>query len=93
MLIPRMIAVVIIAVMSVILPFIYFSLAIKWWVTAFFMGLAFALATPNHLVGKNWDKDFLTLPIRTICSFLKIDVPTFELPKLPKLPFKFLRKK
>lgn len=93
MLIPRIIAVIIIFMMSIVLPFLYFSLVIKWWTVAFILGFAFAIATPNYLVGKNWDKDFLTLPIRSLCSMLKIDVPSFELPKLSKLPFKFPGKK
>ena len=93
MLIPRIMAVIIIFMMSIVLPFLYFSLVIKWWTVAFILGFAFAIATPNYLVGKNWDKDFLTLPIRSLCSMLKIDVPSFELPKLSKLPFKFPGKK
>ena len=95
MLLPRMIATAIIAIVSIIMPFVYFSLAVKWWVLAAIMGLAFAIATPNNLVDHNWDKDFLTLPIRTILSILKIDPERINLPKihLPKFSFKKSLKK
>lgn len=89
MLIPRMILAVLIGFMSIVMPFVYFSLAVKWWFTAAIMGLAFAIATPDNLVDKNWNKDFLTLPLRTIFSLLKIDMPTFTLPNISiKLPWK-----
>ena len=89
MLIPRMILAVLIGFMSIVMPFVYFSLAVKWWITAAIMGLAFAIATPDNLVDKNWNKDFLTLPLRTIFGLLKIDMPTFTLPSISiKLPWK-----
>jgi len=59
MLVPRMPMMAIIGVMSVALPFIYFTLAIKWWILAAVVLLAFAIATPDYLVDKNWDKMFL----------------------------------
>lgn len=68
MLIPRILLVVIIGFMSVTLPFIYFSLAIKWWLTGFIVGFALCFATPDSLVGKHWDKDFMRLPFRVIMS-------------------------
>ena len=85
MLIPRTILVIITAVMSVILPFIYFSLVIKWWIAAFFMGLSFAFATPNELVDKHWDTDFLTLPLRLLHrlpGLRNIRIPEIHLPKI-----------
>ena len=63
-LVPRMLTVAIIVFMSLILPFIYFTLVLKWWFTGLILGFAFAFATPNHLVDDNWDKDFLLLPVR-----------------------------
>jgi len=89
MLVPRIIAAAVIGFMSLVLPFLYFSLVVKWWVVAVILGLAFALATPDGLVDKNWDKDFLTLPFRTILSFFKIDTQSVKIPKLSiKLPWK-----
>ncbi len=58
MLIPRTILIGIIAIMSVVLPFIYMSLVIKWWLTGAVVLFAFALATPDYLVDKNWNRDF-----------------------------------
>ena len=63
MLIPRTVLISIIAVMSVILPFIYWSLVIKWWVAGALILFAFAVATPDYLVDKNWNRDFLLAPL------------------------------
>jgi len=68
MLIPRMVTVVIIGVMCITLPFIYFTLAIKWWFIGLLLGFAFAFATPDHLVDDHWDKDFLLVPVRLATS-------------------------
>ena len=72
MLIPRTILVGIIAFMSIILPFIYMTLAIKWWIAAAILLFAFSLATPNYLVDKNWDKDFLRAPFIGLGGVLNI---------------------
>ena len=62
-LIPRLIMMGLICVMGAVLPFIYFTLAIKWWLAAAIALFAFSLATPDYLVGKNWNQDFLRTPI------------------------------
>lgn len=72
MLIPRTIMMGIIVVMGVLLPFIYFSLVIKWWVAAAILLFAYSLATPDHLVDKNWDKDFLYAPILILWGLYNI---------------------
>jgi hypothetical protein len=79
----------IIVVMCVVLPFIYFTLCIKWWIVAFFAGLSFALATPDEFVDDHWDEDFLLLPIRTLAGFLhlsdkveNIHIPSFSMKKM-----------
>lgn len=63
MLVPRTILIGIIVIMSIILPFIYMSLAIKWWIAGAVILFAFALATPDYLVDDNWDKDFAKAPL------------------------------
>jgi hypothetical protein len=72
MLIPRTIMMGFIGIMSVILPFIYFSLSIKWWAIAAIGMFAYSLATPDYLVDKNWDRDFLRSPLITIGSIYNI---------------------
>jgi len=66
MLIPRTLMVGIIILMSIILPFIYLTMALKWW----FLGSAalfiFALATPDYLVDEMWDKTFLRSPFKSL---------------------------
>ena len=71
LLIPRIATVAIIFVMSVAMPFIYFSLALKWWFAGLILGFAFSFATPNHMVGPHWDNDFLMLPVRVITTVAK----------------------
>lgn len=71
LLIPRIATVVIIMIMSVTLPFIYFSLVLKWWIAGLLLGFAFSFATPDHMVDKHWDNDFLKLPIRLAASIAK----------------------
>ena len=65
MLLPRSIMFAIVFIMCIVLPFIYFTLAIKWWIVTAIWGFSLAIATPNELVDKQWDKDFITLPIVT----------------------------
>lgn len=97
MLIPRVLLVAIIIVMCLVLPFIYFTLCIKWWIVAFFAGFSFSLATPDEFVDEHWDEDFLMLPVRTIASLLhlsdkleKIHIPSFSIKN--KLTFKRRKK-
>ena len=71
LLIPRIATVAIIMIMSVALPFIYFSLVLKWWIAGLLLGFAFSFATPDHMVDKHWDNDFLKLPIRLAASIAK----------------------
>ena len=71
LLMPRSVMSIIMAFMCAVLPFVYLTIAIKWWIIAAIWGFALALATPNDLVDKNWDKDFLTLPWKTAVSLTK----------------------
>ncbi len=72
MLVPRTIMMGIISIMGLVLPFIYFSLAIKWWIVAAVSIMAFAIATPNYLIDKHWDSDFLRAPLISIAALLNI---------------------
>jgi cellulose synthase/poly-beta-1,6-N-acetylglucosamine synthase-like glycosyltransferase len=78
MLLPRTILFIIIFVMSLTLPFIYFSLAIKWWIITVIWGFSLAFATPNELVDKNWDKDFIMLPIATVINIAQKVIDKFK---------------
>ena len=70
--VPRTIMMGIIAIMCFFLPFIYFSLVIKWWAIAAIAMFAFALATPDYLVDKNWDHDYLRAPLITVGAIINI---------------------
>lgn len=78
MLIPRSILFAIVFVMDITLPFIYFTLAIKWWVITAIWGVTLAIATPNELVDKHWDKDFISLPIATVSNIYKRVIGLFR---------------
>ncbi len=68
LLIPRTIMMAVIAFMSVLMPLIYFTLAIKWWGLFAFVLFIFALATPDYLVDKNWNKSFTKAPLIMLSS-------------------------
>ncbi len=70
MLVPRTKMVGIIMLMSVILPFIYFTLVIKWWLLGSLALFVFALATPDYLVDEMWDKTFLRSPFVSLWSLI-----------------------
>lgn len=72
MLIPRTTMVGIIMLMSIILPFIYLLLALKWWVLGAIALFLFALATPDYLVDEMWDKTFLRSPFVSFWSILNL---------------------
>jgi cellulose synthase/poly-beta-1,6-N-acetylglucosamine synthase-like glycosyltransferase len=63
MILPRMIMMGIILLMGVVMPFIYFTLALKWWALFAIVLFIFAIATPNYLVDDKWDKTFYMLPV------------------------------
>ena len=66
MLMPRTTMVGIIMLMSLILPFIWFTMCIKWWILGASALFFFALATPDYLVDEMWDKTFLRSPFVTL---------------------------
>ncbi len=63
MILPRMIMMGIILLMGAVTPFIYFTLALKWWALFAIVLFIFAIATPNYLVDDKWDKTFYMLPV------------------------------
>ncbi len=71
MLIPRLILMAIIIAMSIVVPFIYFTAAVKWWALFAIILLIFAIATPNYLVDDKWDSTFFKVPFVLFSSILK----------------------
>ena len=72
LLIPRNFLVAIIMIMSLVLPFIYFTLVIKWWCIGAICLFFFALATPDYLVDEMWDKTFLRSPIVSLWAIFNL---------------------
>ena len=70
MLVPRTTMVGIIMLMSIILPFIYMTLVLKWWVLGSLALFIFALATPDYLVDEMWNKTFLRSPFVTLWGII-----------------------
>ena len=71
MLVPRIIMVAIILLMSIVLPFIYTTLVIKWWILGALALFIFALATPDYLVTEMWEKTFLRDPFKRLWNHCK----------------------
>lgn len=71
MLVPRTTMVVIILLMSIVLPFIYMTLVIKWWILGALALFIFALATPDYLVTEMWEKTFLRDPFKRLWNHCK----------------------
>jgi cellulose synthase/poly-beta-1,6-N-acetylglucosamine synthase-like glycosyltransferase len=70
MLMPRTSMVGIIMIMSIILPFIYMTMVIKWWIAGSLALFFFALATPDYLVDEMWDRTFLRSPFVTLWGII-----------------------
>lgn len=71
MLIPRSVMVAVILLMSLVLPFIYMTIAIKWWILGAIALFVLALATPDYLVAEMWDKTFLRDPLKRLWNYYK----------------------
>ena len=71
MLVPRTTMMVIILLMSLVLPFIYMTLVIKWWILGALALFIFALATPDYLVKEMWDKTLLQDPMKRLWKHYK----------------------
>jgi cellulose synthase/poly-beta-1,6-N-acetylglucosamine synthase-like glycosyltransferase len=63
MLLPRTMMMTFIFLMGLVMPFIYFTLAVKWWLLFATVLFIFALATPNYLVDDKWDRAFFKVPV------------------------------
>ena len=70
MLMPRTSMIGIMMFMSVLLPFIYLTLAVKWWVVSSAVLFFFALATPDYLVDEMWARTFLRSPFVTLWGII-----------------------
>ena len=71
MLVPRTTMVVIILFMSIVLPFIYMTIVIKWWILGAIALFFFALATPDYLVTEMWEKTILRDPFKRMWKHYK----------------------
>ena len=71
MLVPRTTMMAIILLMSLVLPFIYMTLVIKWWILGAMALFIFALATPDYLVTEMWDKTLLQDPMKRLWKHYK----------------------
>ncbi len=71
MLVPRITMVAVILLMSLVLPFIYMTLVIKWWILGALALFIFALATPDYLIAEMWEKTFLRDPYKRLWNHYK----------------------
>ena len=70
MLVPRTSMIGIMMFMSILLPFIYLTIAVKWWIISSAVLFFFALATPDYLVDEMWDRTFLRSPFVTLWGII-----------------------
>jgi len=84
MLVPRTSMMGIIMLMGLFLPFVYFSLAVKWWVLGSIALFVFALATPDYLVDEMWDKTFLRSPFITLWGIISTKLLGKQIDKIKK---------
>ena len=66
MLLPRTTMMGIMILMNIILPFIYLTLVIKWWILTAFVLFIFALVTPDYLINEVWENSFLRSPFTSL---------------------------
>ena len=62
MLMPRIAMMAIIVVMCVVTPFFWWSMSLKWLITGAWIMLVFAIATPDYLIDRQWEKAFIYAP-------------------------------
>ena len=74
LLVPRIKMVGIIMIMSIIWPFFYLTMALKWWVLGAIALFIFALATPDYLVDEMWDKTFLRSPFVSLWGLFSVKI-------------------
>ena len=74
LLIPRINMVGIIILMSIIWPFFYMTMALKWWALGSIALFIFAIATPDYLVDEMWDKTFLRSPFVSLWSLFSVKI-------------------
>lgn len=74
MLVPRTNMIGIIMIMSIVLPFIYLTMAIKWWILGALALFIFAIATPDYLVDEMWDKTFLRSPFVSLWKMFSFKI-------------------
>ena len=74
MLVPRTNMIGVIMIMSIVLPFIYLTMAIKWWILGALALFFFALATPDYLVDEMWDKTFLRSPFISLWKIFRFKI-------------------
>ena len=67
---PRTTMMAVITLMSIVLPFIYMTLAIKWWILAALALFIFALVTPDYLIDEIWDNSFLRSPFTSLWNIV-----------------------
>jgi cellulose synthase/poly-beta-1,6-N-acetylglucosamine synthase-like glycosyltransferase len=74
MLVPRTNMIGVIMIMSIVLPFIYLTMAIKWWILGSLALFIFAIATPDYLVDEMWDKTFLRSPFVSLWKMFSFKI-------------------
>ncbi len=62
MLMPRVVMMAIIGIMCILTPMFYWSMSLKWIITAFWVMFIYAVATPDYLINRKWELAFAHAP-------------------------------
>ena len=62
-LMPRIVMMSIITLMCLITPLLWWSMTLKWLITGFWIILVYAIATPDYLITREWERAYIYLPL------------------------------
>jgi len=63
MLMPRIVMMSIISLMCIITPLFWWSMTLKWLITGFWITFVYAIATPDYLINREWEKAYIYSPL------------------------------
>ena len=68
-LMPRIVMMSIISLMCLITPWFWWSMAVKWFLSGVWIVFVYAIATPDYLVNREWEKAYLFAPLLMLKAF------------------------
>lgn len=69
MLMPRLAMMSVITIMALVTPFFWWSMTLKWIAIGLWVAFIYAVATPDYLVDKNWERASYHTPLVMLRTF------------------------